>query len=213
MDRGKDTSHVAQKNVSLGFCIGVFPCFRPIANVHLLLQILALGALINCVELKESADNCAAMACLAVHLPLSFGSRAASNFGSTTSLSSQCFAPEFLANFLVECTRGFAKHLKADNQDQSDEEKEPMSPAQGEKYREIGEGQAAGHGDVSSALVAAAATADGRSSMSPAGAIAGVEEDGGGEELMSAEEGTELVLGGHCALLLGLLVREDEKSR
>ncbi|CAM9254807.1 unnamed protein product, partial [Sphacelaria rigidula] len=43
--------------------------------------------------------------------------------------------------------------------------------------------------------------------------MGGGREEEEAEELMSAAEGAELVLGGHCALLLGLLVREDEKSR
>lgn len=151
------------------------------------------------------------MAHLPVHPPPSFGSRAASNFGSATSLPShQCFAPEFLAKFLVESTKGFAKHLEEDIREESDEEQEPTSVAGGAS-REIelrGE-QAAASNVESSALTKASS---GGGSAFPA-VMGGGREEEEGEELMTAAEGAELVLGGHCALLLGLLVREEEKNR
>lgn len=183
-----------------------------------------MSALINCVELKESADNCAAMARLAVHPPATatattravdermFGGHRRKEKELASGVidnlsSSRCLAPEFLARLLIHCTRSFAHQLGADRPDGCDEER-PASPAAarmqqpGRANRGLGDSRA---GAGSSTALAA----------EPAVSPAGMTAQGGdnGEQLMSHAEGTDLVLGGHCALLLGLLVREQEANR
>lgn len=161
------------------------------------LQILTMGALINCVELKESAKNCAIMASLTVH-PRSLA-REGSRLSGGGGVSSKCLAPEFLAKLLVRCTRTFAHQLEGDRPDQGEEE--PSSPSPQGKYGSITSGP---RGSDSTSLEVASKA----QSMTPTAA-----QEGEGEELMSHTEGADLVLGGHCALLLGLLLREQERSR
>lgn len=183
-----------------------------------------MSALINCVELKESADNCAAMASLAVHPPTTaravdetmFGGNRREQkellFGGVGGLSSsRCLAPEFLAMLLIRCTRSFAHQLEGDRTDEDGEEG-AASPAParvqqpGRRIMDHGDSR---NGAGSSTALAVAPTAERAISPAP------VTPQGGdnGEQLMSHAEGTDLVLGGHCALLLGLLVREQEANR
>ena len=160
-----------------------------------------MGALINCVELKERAKNCAIMANLTAH-PLSHaseGSRRGGQLSGEGGLSSKCLAPEFLAKLLVRCTRKFAHQLEGDRPDQGEEE--PSSPSPQAKYGSITNGS---RGADSTSLEIASK----EQSMTPMTA-----QEAEGEDLMSHAEGADLVLGGHCALLLGLLIREQEGSR
>lgn len=179
------------------------------------MQVLSLGALINCVELKESANNCAAMASLVVRPLAAVGSRAGNDIGKSTSLSSQCFAPEFLAKLLVECTRSFAKHLEADAGEEGDGENQLACPANARTGGDCADRQGAEYARSSAlTLVTPATREEGGAAMAPATAPSGGPGEGeAGEELMSPAEGAKLVLGGHCALLLGLLVREHETNR
>lgn len=163
------------------------------------MKILAMGALINCVELKENTDNCAAMASLAANLPASVGARERERTQVRgMALFPKCFAPEFLARLLIRCTRSFGHQLQGDRPDQCEEE--PVTPA------------LTRHGDIlerrrnsdSSALVVAP-------TAQPVAPLAAHGTEG--EELMSHAEGADLVLGGHCALLLGLLIRVHESNR
>lgn len=180
-----------------------------------------MSALINCVELKESADNCTAMASLAVHPP---GARVAGermvgdNRAKQQQLlsdmsglsSSRCMAPEFLAKLLIRCTRSFAHQLEGDRPGEDGEE-EPASPAPA-RSQQPGRGtvdHSSRDGAGSSTTLAVAPI--GEPMTSAASTIP--QEGENGEQLMSHTEGTDLVLGGHCALLLGLLVREQESNR
>lgn len=183
-----------------------------------------MSALINCVELKESADNCAAMASLAVHPPATARAVDERMFGGDRRKQTEplpgvvgdlslprCPAPEFLARLLIRCTRSFAHQLEADRPD-GDGEEEPASSAPArmqEPGRRTTDHSGSRDGASSSKALAAAPTAV------PAISPAPVTPQGGdsGEQLMSHAEGTDLVLGGHCALLLGLLVREQEANR
>lgn len=183
-----------------------------------------MSALINCVELKESADNCAAMASLAVHPPPTARSVDERVFGGhrgkpkellpgvVGDLSShRCLAPEFLARLLIRCTRSFAHQLEADRPDGDGEEglASPTPARMQQPGRRTTDRSDSRDGAGSSTALAAAPTA------APAISPAPVTGQGGdnGEQLMSHAEGTDLVLGGHCALLLGLLVREQEENR
>lgn len=201
------------------FCAGVPKCYH---------QILAMSALINCVELKESADNCAAIARLAVQSPATARAVDDRMFGGnrrkrekekllpgvvgSLSSSTRCLAPEFLARLLIRCTRSFAHQLEADRPD-GDGEEGPASPAPARMQQHAGRrttdhsGSKDGAGSSTASSVAPTAAP----AVSPAPATPRGED--GGEQLMSHAEGTDLVLGGHCALLLGLLVREEEANR
>lgn len=183
-----------------------------------------MSALINCVELKESADNCAAMASLAVHPPTTSRAVDERMFGGHRRkreellsgvvgdlFSSRCLAPEFLAKLLIRCTRSFAHQLEVDRPD-GDGEEGPASPApcrMQQPGRRTMDHSNSRDGAGSSTALAVAPTSK------PAISPAPVTPQGGdtGEQLMSHAEGTDLVLGGHCALLLGLLVREQEANR
>lgn len=184
-----------------------------------------MSALINCVELKESAGNCAAVASLAVRPPTTaravdkkmFGGhrrkREEQGSGVVGELSSsRCLAPEFLAKLLIRCTRSFAHQLEDDPPD-GDGGKEPASPTPARTKQQSGRDTMAHSSSrddsCSSTALAVAPTA--ASAISPAPVIP--QEGDNGEQLMSHAEGVDLVLGGHCALLLGLLVREHEANR
>lgn len=109
---------------------------------------------------------------------------------------------------LVNCTRSFALHLETDSQD--DESIEDPAPPEAD----AGGGDALrrgieGGGDSCTLTVTHAA---GPGSATPATVMTS-EGAGEGEELMTPAEGAELVLAGHCALLLGLLIREHESNR
>ena len=160
-----------------------------------------MGALINCVELKESANNCAIMASLTTYprYDVPEGSRRDGQLSGVRGVSSKCLAPEFLAKLLVRCTINFAHQLEGDRPDHGEEE--PSSPSPQAKYGDIADGPR-GAGPTSPE------TASNAQSMTPTAA-----QEAEGEELMSHTEGAELVLGGHCALLLGLLIREQQDSR
>lgn len=160
-----------------------------------------MGALINCVELKESAKNCAIMASLTAypHSHAPEGSRRGGQLSSGRGSSSKCLAPEFLAKLLVRCTRNFAHQLEGDRPDHGEEE--PSSPSPQAKYGGITNGPRG-------ADPTSPETASNAQNMVPA-----VAQEAEGEELMSHTEGADLVLGGHCALLLGLLIREQQGSR
>lgn len=183
-----------------------------------------MSALINCVELKESADNCAAMASLAVRPPATARAADQRMFGGHRRKqkelllgvvgdlsSSRCLAPEFLARLLIRCTRSFAHQLEAGRSDEDDEEG-PASPAparmQQPGHRTTDHHDPRDGAGASTGLSVAPTEA-------PAISPAPVMPQGGdsGEQLMSHAEGTDLVLGGHCALLLGLLIREQEANR
>lgn len=174
-----------------------------------------MSALINCMELKESANNCTAMASLAVHPPHArvAGERTKqeqplSAVGGLS--SSRCLAPEFLAKLLVRCTRSFVHQLEADRPGEDGEEG-PASAAP-VKVQQPGRGitdhKSRDDGCASMALVVPPTVEP----LTPA-ASAIPQEGDSGEQLMSHSEGTDLVLGGHCALLLGLLIREQESNR
>lgn len=175
-------------------------------------QILVLGALINCVELSESARNCEAMASLAVRWSAAgWRVEAAATTGpSPIKAASRCTAPKFLARLLMACTEGFAKHLEVDGHEhEADARDNTMSSLSPSVMPPVSEGQGAEQptGDNGSSLLAGGSGED-------AGARAGLSVVGGEvEEAMSASEGAQLVLGGHCALLLGLLVREHTDNR
>ncbi|CAM9407369.1 unnamed protein product [Scytosiphon promiscuus] len=157
-------------------------------------QVLTMSALINCVELKESARNCVAMASLAQH--------GESRIRAERSLlSSRCLAPEFLAKLLIRSTRSFAHQLEGGRSGEDDEDGLASPAASGREHRREG-------ADSSEALDASLAAETVESAASAA--VHGADS---GEQLMSHAEGTDLVLGGHCALLLGLLVRGHESNR
>lgn len=187
-------------------------------------QVLTMSALINCVELKESADNCAAMADIAVRLP---PARAAGEgmFGGDRRKQQQpglgggistprCLAPEFLAELLVRCTRSFAHQLKTDRSDGDGEEGGVAASPAPARVQQPGRGTTGykpargGAADSSTALT----TAPGVEPAAPA-TPATPQAGDNAEQSMSHAEGTDLVLGGHCALLLGLLVRGQERNR
>lgn len=158
-----------------------------------------MGALINCVELKESAHNCAAMASLVVRPPATPSMRVgAGGQLSASELPPKCFAPEFLARLLVHCTRSFARQLEVGRPDEEEHDSASSPP----KGRE---------GDGKDANSTEPAVAPPARPVKTAANPAGEEEEEDDE--MSHAEGADLVLGGHCALLLGLLVREDETNR
>lgn len=163
-----------------------------------------MGALINCVELKESAKNCATVASLTTYPrsgPHERSTAGGKQLSGGKGLSSKCLAPEFLAKLLVRCTRSFAQQLESNRPDQGEEE--PSSPSPPKQYGSITNGPSSA--DSTSLEVASKAQ-----SITPTPAQ---EAEGEGGELMSHKEGADLVLGGHCALLLGLLIREQEGSR
>ena len=183
-----------------------------------------MSALINCVELKESADNCAAMADIAVRLP---PARAAGEgmFGGDRRKQQQpglgggistprCLAPEFLAKLLVRCTRSFAHQLKTDRSDGDGEEGGVAASPAPARVQQPGRGTTGykpargGAADSSTAQT----TAPGVEPAAPA-TPATPQAGDNAEQSMSHAEGTDLVLGGHCALLLGLLVRGQERNR
>lgn len=191
-----------------------------------------MGALINCVELQESADNCAAMGTLAVSPPTK--PRAEPGRGRGRDLGrgqvwrphrTRAFlAPEFLGRLLVSCTRSFARHLETNRASDDHEEETSNSPSVPSKDRYDGNedwinnrdhDHMKGKGDSTAPLVC------------PSAPAVGVKGNGGGkmeqhrhyqrqeedDEEMSHAEGADLVLGGHCALLLGLLIRGQEEIR
>ncbi|CBJ25556.1 expressed unknown protein [Ectocarpus siliculosus] len=173
-------------------------------------QVLAMSALINCVELKESADNCAAMASLAVHPPDAWAAGGKAFAGDSKKQwrplpgvgDGRCLAPEFLAKLLTLYTRNFAHQLEVDRPGENDDDERPVSrPPSG----------TAQHGGGVMAGGSSAAAPATHSIPSP---VAVTPQKGdNGEQSMSHAEGTDLVLGGHCALLLGLLVRDQERNR
>ncbi|CAM9100510.1 unnamed protein product [Ectocarpus fasciculatus] len=173
-------------------------------------QVLAMSALINCVELKESADNCAAMASLAVHPPAAWaagGKAAAGDSRKHRRLlpgvgDCRCLAPEFLAKLLTRYTRNFAHQLEADRPGENDDDEGPASRTPS------GTAQHGGGVIVGGSSAAAPAT-----HSIPSAVAATPQKGDNGEQAMSHAEGTDLVLGGHCALLLGLLVRDQERNR
>lgn len=185
-----------------------------------------MSALINCVELKESAHNCAAMASLAVNPPAAAAAGRAAGGERTTGgrqqlqesrpcglFSRRCLAPEFLAKLLIRSTRSFAHQLGAGGLDEDDEDG-PASPAPSGTREHRGGGEAAGRRSTEGAGPSAASgTPSAAETMASAASAATPQEADGGEQLMSHAEGTDLVLGGHCALLLGLLVRAHESNR
>ncbi|CAM9416844.1 unnamed protein product [Ectocarpus sp. 4 AP-2014] len=173
-------------------------------------QVLAMSALINCVELKESADNCAAMASLAVHPPDAWAAGGKAFAGDSKKQwrplpdvgDCRCLAPEFLAKLLTLYTRNFAHQLEAGRPGENDDNERPV-PRPPSGTAQHGGGVMAG-GSSAAALAT-------HSIPSP---VAVTPQKGdNGEQSMSHAEGTDLVLGGHCALLLGLLVRDQERNR
>lgn len=176
-----------------------------------------MSALINCVELKESADNCTAMARLAVHPP---GARVPGERRKQQQQqqlptagglsSSRCLAPEFLAKLLVCCTRSFAHQLGGDRPgEDGEEELVSAAPAEAQQPGRGITDRNSSDGDGSSTALAVTATGERTASTTSA-----IQQEGdSGEQLMSHSEGTDLVLGGHCALLLGLLVRDQDSNR
>lgn len=179
-----------------------------------------MSALINCVELKESAHNCVAMASLAVNPPSAEGERTSgagrhqqqSRSFAGGLISSRCLAPEFLAKLLIRSTRSFAHQLEAGRQGEEDEDG-PASPASCRAPEHARRGKttdrSSKEGADSSGPLAAPPSAEATASA----ALGEPQGADGGEQLMSHAEGTDLVLGGHCALLLGLLVRGHESNR
>ncbi|CAN0221885.1 unnamed protein product [Ectocarpus sp. 8 AP-2014] len=174
-------------------------------------QVLAMSALINCVELKESADNCAAMASLAVRPPDAWATGRKAFAGDSRKHrrrplpgvgDCRCLAPEFLAKLLTLYTRNFAHQLEAGRPGENDDDERPVSrPPSG----------TAQHGG---GVIAGGSSAAAPATHSIPSPVAVTPQKGdNGEQSMSHAEGTDLVLGGHCALLLGLLVRDQERNR
>ncbi|CAB1099400.1 unnamed protein product [Ectocarpus sp. CCAP 1310/34] len=173
-------------------------------------QVLAMSALINCVELKESADNCAAMASLAVHPPYAWAAGGKTFAGGSKKQwrplpgvgDCRCLAPEFLAKLLTLYTRDFAHQLETGRPGGNDDDERPVSrPPSG----------TAQHGG---GVIAGGSSATAPATRSIPSPVAVTPQKGdNGEQSMSHAEGTDLVLGGHCALLLGLLVRDQERNR
>lgn len=185
-------------------------------------QVLIMSALINCVELKESANNCAAMASLAVRMPPSqamgqgmFGGekrKQQQQPGLGDGFSpSRCLAPQFLAKLLIRCTKSFAHQLETERPD-GDGEAGAASPAPA-RAPQPGRGttgyKASKDGAAASPAPAAAPGVEPVASATPSTPQLG----DAAEQSMSHSEGSDLVLGGHCALLLGLLVRDQERNR
>lgn len=169
-----------------------------------------MSALINCVELKESVDNCAAMASLAVHPPDAWAAGGKAFAGDSKKQwqplpgvgDCRCLAPEFLAKLLTLYTRNFAHQLEAGRPGENDDDERPVSrPPSGTAQH--GGGVMAGG---SSAAAPATHSIPSPVAMTP-------QKGDNGEQSMSHAEGTDLVLGGHCALLLGLLVRDQQRNR
>lgn len=169
-----------------------------------------MSALINCVELKESADNCAAIASLAVHPPAAWAAGGKAVAGNSREHrwplpgvgDCRCLAPEFLAKLLTRYTRNFAHQLEADRPGENDDDEGPAPrPPSGAAQHE---------GGVMAGGSSAAAPA---THSSPSAVAATPQKGDNGEQSLSHAEGTYLVLGGHCALLLGLLVRDQERNR
>lgn len=170
---------------------------------HNRLQILALGALINCVELKQCADNCVIMAGLSVLSSFPTALATTGKTISTSKLSTRCAALGFLASLLVTCTEGFAKHLETGDREHGED---------GEERMLIG---AEAHGARSAISPPRGITKSSALPDTPVKEFATPEVMAGveAEETMTAAEGAQLVLGGHCALLLGLLVRDHDNNR
>ncbi|CAM9298700.1 unnamed protein product [Ectocarpus sp. 13 AM-2016] len=173
-------------------------------------QVLAMSALINCVELKESADNCAAMASLAVHPPDAWAAGGKASAGDSKKQwrplpdagDCRCLAPEFLAKLLTLYTRNFAHQLEAGRPGENDDDERLVSRPPSGTAKNWGGVMAGG----SSAAAPAAHSIPSPIAVTP-------QKGDNGEQSMSHAEGTDLVLGGHCALLLGLLVRDQERNR
>lgn len=170
------------------------------------MQVLTLGALINCVELRESVENCFLVGALRVPAWTPTGKKTAGLTISVKASDARCNAVEFLSRMLMKCTEGFAKHLEAGNGEDEAEGEQKMVP-------EGVEGGPSSPGDVlrqgkpgqeSSPMRTTSGSQKGTPSLTT-----GVES----EEAMTPAEGAQLVLAGHCALLLGLLVREHEPNR
>lgn len=157
-----------------------------------------MGALINCVELKESADNCFAIASIVVRSYAYADERVGDKRHLLDmGVSSKCSAPEYLARLLIHCTKDFTHQLEVDRPYQEEGESISLTPkAQPDFTRN-------GQRDADSTVLTG----------TPAAQTPQTPQDFDGEELMSHAEGADLVLGGHCALLLGLLVREEKSNR
>ncbi|CAM9618248.1 unnamed protein product [Choristocarpus tenellus] len=151
-------------------------------------QVLALGALINCIELEESAENRSAIeeATLCTGL-----NKAAAGPGHGAS-SERYPAPELLARFMINHTRAFYDLL---------------GPGSTEGVR--GRDKAADKNDKEACGVAREVAEESAEPKAPAA----LECVLGDEDFLSRDEGAELVLGGHSALLLGLLIRHQKRSR
>lgn len=167
---------------------------------------MTLGALINCVELRESVENCLLVGALRVPAWTQTGKKTGGLTISVKASDTCCNAVEFLSRMLMKCTEGFAKHLQASNGEDEAEGEQKIMPA-GE------DGGSSSPGDVlregkpgqeSSPMRTTSGSQKGTPSLTT-----GVES----EEVMTPGEGAQLVLAGHCALLLGLLVREHEPNR
>ncbi|CAM9137836.1 unnamed protein product, partial [Discosporangium mesarthrocarpum] len=171
------------------------------------IQVLALGALINCVELEESAENRAAMANIMVSPATRFQKTSAGRSQCATPPAS-CPAPQFLAMFLMDCTHEFSDLLAPEHAvSGSGDEGQPSSLNTGGRGCG-GELGGKSRNCAPSTNGAAAGTSAARACALGLGLGAADEED-----VLSHSEGSDLVLGGHCALLLGLLIRQEEKCR
>ncbi|CAM9230343.1 unnamed protein product, partial [Hapterophycus canaliculatus] len=185
-------------------------------------QVLAMSALINCVELKESAQNCVAMATLKANPPAAARAdgertggdrqRQESRSAAGDVSSSRCLAPEFLAKLLIRSTRSFAHQFEAGRLGEEDEDG-PAPPAPSGALEHRGGGEGTGRRSKEGADPSAALAASPAAEPMASAASATPQGADSGEQLMSHAEGTDLVLGGHCALLLGLLVRGHESNR
>lgn len=184
-----------------------------------------MGALINCVELQESADNCTAMGTLAVSPPTEPRAEPGRGRGHDLgrgqvwdpSHTRAFLAPEFLGRLLVSCTRSFARHLETNRASDDHEEETSDSPSVPSKDRDgrnkdwvdnRNHDNVKGNNDSTATLACPSAPAVGGGGMERNHQRQ--EED---DEEMSHAEGADLVLGGHCALLLGLLIRGQEEIR
>ena len=182
-------------------------------------QILSMGALINCVELQESAENCAVMGTLVVSPPPT-GPSAELSRGRLRGHRRTCLAPEFLGRLLVFCTRSFSRHLEISRpiDDTCDEDEEETSTSPSKRPNDRVKGGNAPHRQNredadSPAQAVAPPTHPATPTVSLRTKKQQQQEDEEEEEEMSHSEGAELVLGGHCALLLGLLIRDQEEIR
>lgn len=196
-----------------------------------------MGALINCVELQESADNCAAMGTLAISPPTEPLAEPGRGRGRDLGRGqvrgpprTRAFlAPEFLGRLLVFCTRSFARHLEINRASDEDEAESSDSPSVPSKDRNDRNKDWISTRDEdhmrgkngSTAQLAAPLVCPSAPAVNVRGNCGGKmeqhqhhqrqEEDD--DEEMSHAEGADLVLGGHCALLLGLLIRGQEEIR